>query len=171
MERAHFISEDMVVRTIRGCYLRSCQSLNDILKMLIIFAASHTLLLLLRNALFPWKGQWHMMWQSNGGWGHAVSPDLARWTLTNKYSIKSIDIVLSNRFHPLINRLRCTIVLYALVALLILLTAGAHSIASLFLSFPLPLPLFLPLPPRNARLSRHKGNILPSPVQMRGMVR
>ena len=97
--------------------------------------------------------------------------DLARWTLTNKYSIKSIDIVLSNRFHPLINRLRCTIVLYALVALLILLTAGAHSIASLFLSFPPPLPLFLPLPPRNARLSRHKGNILPSPVQMRGMVR
>jgi hypothetical protein len=32
------------------------------------------------NALFQWRGQWHMMWQSNGGWGHAISGDLAHWS-------------------------------------------------------------------------------------------
>ena len=27
-----------------------------------------------------WLGQWHIMWQANGGWAHAVSSDLAHWT-------------------------------------------------------------------------------------------
>ena len=32
------------------------------------------------NALFEWKGTYHMMWQGDGGWDHATSPDMARWT-------------------------------------------------------------------------------------------
>ena len=32
------------------------------------------------NALFEWKGVFHMMWQGDGGWDHATSPDMARWT-------------------------------------------------------------------------------------------
>ena len=32
------------------------------------------------NAIFQWRGQWHMMWQSNSGWGHAISGDLAHWS-------------------------------------------------------------------------------------------
>jgi hypothetical protein len=32
------------------------------------------------NALFEWKGTFHMMWQGDGGWDHAVSTDMARWT-------------------------------------------------------------------------------------------
>jgi len=32
------------------------------------------------NALFEWKGVYHMMWQGDGGWDHAVSTDMARWT-------------------------------------------------------------------------------------------
>jgi|EP01046_Picozoa_sp_COSAG06_P053726 sucrose-6-phosphate hydrolase SacC (GH32 family) len=31
------------------------------------------------NALFEWKGTFHMMWQGDGGWDHAVSLDMARW--------------------------------------------------------------------------------------------
>jgi hypothetical protein len=32
------------------------------------------------NALFEWKGVFHMMWQGDGGWDHATSADMARWT-------------------------------------------------------------------------------------------
>ena len=31
------------------------------------------------NAQFEWKGTFHMMWQGDGGWDHAVSLDMARW--------------------------------------------------------------------------------------------
>ena len=32
------------------------------------------------NALFEWLGTWHLMWQSDSGWGHAVSTDLGHWS-------------------------------------------------------------------------------------------
>ena len=36
------------------------------------------------NALFEWKGVFHMMWQGDGGWEHAVSADMARWTIVKE---------------------------------------------------------------------------------------
>lgn len=61
--------------------------------------------------------------------------------------------------------LSCESYRQAICSLSILLTAGAHSIASLFLSFPPPLPLFLPrFPPQRTLVApQRKHPTIPGP--------